>query len=81
MLINKFICEILFIIYRQAQGKAKDPTMNSYKSKIISLFGEDHLESDEEFLEAERQLKQRLRRAFGSDSEEDNPERCYGVIL
>lgn len=46
--------------------------MSNYKEKIIALFGEEHLESDEEFLYAERQLKQRLRNAFGEDSEDDN---------
>lgn len=47
--------------------------MSSYKSKVIELFGEEHWESDEEIVEAESQLRQRLKRAFGSDSEEDNP--------
>jgi len=46
--------------------------MSNYKDKIIALFGEENLESDEEFLETERQLKQRFKNAFGSDSEEDN---------
>jgi len=45
--------------------------MSNYKNKIITLFGEEHWESDEEVLEAERHLKQKLKRAFGSDSEED----------
>jgi len=46
--------------------------MNNYKDKIIDLFGEEYLDSDEEFLESERQLKQRLRNALSSDGEEDN---------
>lgn len=47
--------------------------MSSYKSKVIELFGEEHWESDEEIVEANSQLRRRLKRAFGSDSEEDNP--------
>jgi len=47
--------------------------MSNYKNKIIDLFGEEYFEDDEEVLESERQLKQTLRNAFGSDSEEDNP--------
>lgn len=46
--------------------------MSKYKKEIVDLFGEEHLESDEEILEAKRQLKKRLRNAFGSDSEEDD---------
>jgi len=55
--------------------------MVHYKDKIIALFGEEHLESDEKFLETERQLKQRLKNTFGSDSEEDNPSLTDSIEL
>ncbi|KAF0739809.1 Reverse transcriptase domain-containing protein [Aphis craccivora] len=46
--------------------------MSKCKKEIVDLFGEKHQESDEKILEAEKQLKQSLRNAFGSDSEEDD---------
>lgn len=45
--------------------------MNKYKSKIVELFGEEHLDGDEEILETERQLKQKLKEALDSDSDEE----------
>lgn len=37
------------------------------------MFGGEHLESDEEILETERKMKQKLYEAFGSDSDDDKP--------